>query len=509
MYICSMKKILAFYLSLFFIISAFGGNKPVLIVGIQVSGLREDYLNMFMGELGNQGFKRLISEGTTYNNLYFPYHYAGESADQASLSTGATPYSHGICTNAFYNPKSYKMQSFMQDNAVKGVNGSDNFSAASLICTTVADELNEYTFGKSKIFSIAYNAENAIYSVGHCGTPLWIDRKTGSWSSSSYYTTELPEWILKHGVEGFLDKDWEPLLPAGYYASASGGAKGFKYKLREACNGTKIYSNFASTPFANSMITDFAIKTIDSEKLGKDIFPDLLYINYRLQNFYLNDKESITIELEDSYLRLDKDLASLLDALDKRFKKENIVVYLISDRSLKPTKPYNERITHKEFNSQRYAALLNSYLMAHYGKYKWVQACYDGHIYLDRKLAEEKNISFKELQDKAIEFFSSIPGVSNIWPSYLLRTINHNFSYHPQNAGDLIYSLQVGYYEVDGKEKKTDFYNKLNQPIMMFLWGSNIESKKISDSKSVLMLPLTISEILKISTPNCANNSHN
>ena len=165
MYICSMKKILAFYLSLFFIISAFGGNKPVLIVGIQVSGLREDYLNMFMSELGNQGFKRLISEGTTYNNLYFPYHYAGESADQASLSTGATPYSHGICTNAFYNPKSYKMQSFMQDNAVKGVNGSDNFSAASLICTTVADELNEYTFGKSKIFSIAYNAENAIYSV--------------------------------------------------------------------------------------------------------------------------------------------------------------------------------------------------------------------------------------------------------------------------------------------------------------------------------------------------------
>ena len=131
MYICSMKKILAFYLSLFFIISAFGGNKPVLIVGIQVSGLREDYLNMFMSELGNQGFKRLISEGTTYNNLYFPYHYAGESADQASLSTGATPYSHGICTNAFYNPKSYKMQSFMQDNAVKGVNGSDNFSAAS------------------------------------------------------------------------------------------------------------------------------------------------------------------------------------------------------------------------------------------------------------------------------------------------------------------------------------------------------------------------------------------
>ena len=255
------------------------------------------------------------------------------------------------------------------------------------------------------------------------------------------------------------------------------------------------------------MITDFAIKAIDSEKLGKDIFPDLLYINYRLQNFYLNDKESITIELEDSYLRLDKDLASLLDALDKRFKKENIVVYLISDRSLKPTKPYNERITYKEFNSQRYAALLNSYLMAHYGKYKWVQACYDGHIYLDRKLAEEKSISFKELQDKAIEFFSSIPGVSNIWPSYLLRTINHNFSYHPQNAGDLIYSLQVGYYEIDGKEKKTDFYNKQNQPIMMFLWGSNIESKKISDSKTVLMLSPTLCEILKIRATNCANEA--
>ncbi len=507
-----MKRLFVLYIVLASVVSAFAGGqetskKPTLVVGIQVSGLREDYLNMFMDELGAQGFKRLMSEGTTYNNARYPYHYAGEATDQASLSTGATPYSHGICTNAFYNAKSYKMQSFMQDNTAKCVNGSDNFSAASLICTTVADELNEYTFGRSKIYSIAFNAENAIYSVGHSGTPLWIDKKTGNWTSSSYYTATLADWILKHGVESFIDKDWEPLLPTGYYTAAGYGAKGFKYKLKEACNGAKIYSNFATSPFANTMITDFALKTIDSEKLGKDIYPDLLYINYELQNFCLNDNEALTIELEDSYLRLDKDLASLLDALDKRFKKENIVVYLISDRSLKPTKPHNERITYKEFNSQRYAALLNSYLMAHYGKYKWVQACYDGNIYLDEKMAEEKKIPFKELQDKAIEFFSTIPGVANVLPSYLLKTINHNFSYHPQNAGDLIYSLQVGYYEVDSKGKKTDFYNKLNQPVMLFFWGAGIENKKISDSKSVLSLSPTLSEILKIKAPNCSNES--
>ena len=248
-----------------------------------------------------------------------------------------------------------------------------------------------------------------------------------------------------------------------------------------------------------------ALKTIDSEKLGKDIYPDLLYLNYSLQNFYLNDNESITIELEDSYLRLDKDLASFLDALDKRFKKENVVVYLVSDRSMKPTKPFNNRITYKEFNSGRYAALLNSYLMAHYGKYKWVQACYDGHIYLDEKLAEEKKISFKDLQDKAIEFFSTIPGVANVLPSYLLKTDNHNFSYHPQNAGDLVYYLQVGYYEVDSKGKKTDYYNKLNEPVILMLWGGNIASQKVNDSKSALMLSPTISEILGISNPNCSN----
>lgn len=507
-----MKRLFVLYIALVSVVSAFAGGqqtskKPALVVGIQVSGLREDYLNMFMDELGTQGFKRLMSEGTTYNNLRYPYHYAGISADEASLSTGATPYSHGICTNAFYNAKSSKMQPFMLDNAVEAVNGNENYSAASLICTTVADELNEYTFGRAKIYSIAYNAENAVYSVGHSGTPLWIDKKTGNWTSSSYYTSALPECAVTHGVENFIDKDWEPLLPAGYYTAAGYGAKGFKYKLKEACNGGKIYNNFATTPYANSMITDMALKTIDSEKLGKDIYPDLLYINYCLQNFYLNDNESLTIELEDSYLRLDKELASLIDALDKRFKKENVVVYLVSDRSNKPTKPYNSRIIHKEFNSQRYAALLNSYLMAHYGKYKWVQACYDGNIYLDRKMAEDKKVSFKELQDKAIEFFSTIPGVEHIWPSYLLKTINHNFSYHPQNAGDLIYSLQVGYYEVDSKGKKTDFYNKLNQPVMLFFWGTGIENKKISDSKSVLSLSPTLCEILKIRATNCSNDA--
>jgi hypothetical protein len=114
-------------------------------------------------------------------------------------------------------------------------------------------------------------------------------------------------------------------------------------------------------------------------------------------------------------------------------------------------------------------------------------------------------VSFKELQDKAIEFFSTIPGVSNVWPSYLLKTINHNFSYHPQNAGDLIYSLQVGYYEIDSKGKKTDFCNKLNQSVLLMLWGGNIKHQKVNDSKSALMLSPTISEILGISNPNCSN----
>lgn len=512
MYICSMKRLFVLYIVLVSVVSAFAGGqqtskKPTLVVGIQVSGLREDYLNMFMDELGAQGFKRLMSEGTTFVGLRYPYHYAGEAADVASLSTGATPYYHGICTNAFYNAKSYKMQSFLLDKTVQGVSGTENYSAAQLICTTVADELNEYTFGRSKIYSIAYNAENAIYSIGHSGTPLWIDKKTGSWTSSTYYTRELPEWALKHGADNYMEKDWEPLLPTGYYTAAAYGAKGFKYKVKEACNGGKIYENFATTPFANSMITDLALKTIDSEKLGKDVYPDLLYINYELQNFYLNDNKPLTVELEDSYLRLDKEIASLIDALDKRFKKENIVVYLISDRAGKPSKPYNERITFKEFNSGRYAALLNSYLMAHYGKYKWVQACYDGNIYLDEKMAEEKKVAFNELQDKAIEFFSTIPGVANVLPSYLLKTTNHKFAYHPQNSGDLIYSLQVGYYEVDSKGKKTDFYNKLNEPVMLFFWGAGIESKKISDSKSVLSLSPTLCEILKIRATNCANDA--
>lgn len=481
----------------------YGQNKPSLVVGIQISGLREDYLNMFLDELGTKGFKRLMTESTIFDKVYYPSHYAGRSVDQASLSTGTIPYNHGICTDAFYNPKSYKMQSFMLDKNVKGIAGVNNYSAESLICTTVADELNEHTVGISKIFSIAFDAENAVYSIGHSGTPLWIDKKTGSWSTSTYYTTTLPEWTNKHNIEKYLDRSWEPLYPAGYYVASRRGAKGFNYRVEESCNGPHLYENFSTTPFANTMITEMAIAAIDSEKMGKDLYTDLLYLNYNLENFYLNKSEGLTVELEDSYLRLDKELESLLDALDKRFNKENILVYIISDRSSKPTAPFNNKITYKEFNSQRYAALLNSYLMANYGQYKWVQACYDGHIYLDEKLAEEKNVSFRELQNKAIEFFSSIPGVSSVWPSYLLRTIEHNFSYHPQNSGDLIYTLQVGYYEIDSKERKTDFYNKLNKNILLMFWGGGFKNKKISDSKSVLMLAPTISELLKISSPNC------
>jgi hypothetical protein len=63
----------------------------------------------------------------------------------------------------------------------------------------------------------------------------------------------------------------------------------------------------------------------------------------------------------------------------------------------------------------------------------------------------------------------------------------------------------MGYYEVDSKGKKTDFYNKLNESVMLMLWGGNIANQKVNDSKSALMLAPTIADILRISTPNCTS----
>lgn len=488
-------------------------SSPKLVVGINVDGLNTDYLSLFWHELSDGGFKRLTAEGTHCESFDYGYQYAGQATDLATLYTGTLPYLHGIAGDTYFDRKHAKSITITQDTKVHSFGLEVPHSAHRLQATTFADELNEDSQGRAQIVSIAIDPTTAVLQVGHSGLALWLDKQTGRWTTSSYYDTALPSWAGKT-ADDYLHKRWEPLhLSALYYAAAKAKSKSFMYDLDKFCYGSSKYEQFATTPFANEMVADLAMETFQSYAMGKDLQTDLLLLQFSLQPLYNQSAGLLTLELEDAYLRLDKQLAVLLDFLDKRFGKNEVLVFLTNTRKMPLTKPYNERIPSKSFCTYRYMALLNSYLMAHYGSYNWVQGSWNGNVYLNRQLINEQNKDLRQVQQTAVDFFSTIPGVMNVSTSYQLNAAfvgaqRLRYAFHANSSGDLLFSLLPGWYEVDKNEKPTGFVAHYNGVGKLYLWGWKMPATTIKQTIEATDFAPTLAKWLGVSLPNASQGTY-
>ena len=77
-------------------------KRPSLVVGIMVDGLSMDYIELLRDQFGENGFKRLLSQGLLINDLDY-----GTALDPAAATavvfTGAAPQVNGIPAATVYD----------------------------------------------------------------------------------------------------------------------------------------------------------------------------------------------------------------------------------------------------------------------------------------------------------------------------------------------------------------------------------------------------------------------
>ncbi len=125
--------LLKFFFSTVIIGSSFGQDlpkplpeKPKLVVGIVINQMRYDFLFRFWDKFGNNGFKRLINEGSLYKNANYNYLLTQSSPGFATISTGANPSMHGIISEQWYLQLSDKTENCTDDDNVQCIGGSPN-----------------------------------------------------------------------------------------------------------------------------------------------------------------------------------------------------------------------------------------------------------------------------------------------------------------------------------------------------------------------------------------------
>ena len=275
------------------------------------------------------------------------------------------------------------------------------------------------------------------------------------------------------------------------------------------------YKALRYTPFGNTLTKDFAITTLVSEKLGKGNFTDYLAVSFSATD-YLGDLFGPTsVEVEDTYLRLDQDLSHFITFIESEIGKQNVLIYLTSDHGA----PYNpkfleaQKIPAGTFNNKTSISILKAYLKAVYGRGDWVSHYSEQQIFLNRNLIEDSKLSLPEVQNKVAQFMVQFAGVSsaisadNLQKGSYSRGIYAKLqnSYNQKRSGDVFICLEPNWIENDIQVIHTSYNYDTHVPLIWYGW--KIGRKTISRNIDITDIAPTIATFMDIPYPNACSGT--
>lgn len=437
------------------------GNKPPrLIVGITIDQLRSDYLQALQSKLTQGGFRRLMEEGLFLENVIFDLDNPDATSAIATLATGSYPYQNGITSRFIFDLQTLQRHSIFQDRDYIGFATDGFWSPKALIGTTLGDELKVATQMRGKVYSIAPEAEQALIAGGHSADGVfWIDDKTGHWASTTFYN-DFPNYVSQQNNSKtplFVD----PLSSSWTSQTISTGADritpllqaspGFTHKFIQT--GKQVnYQWFKTSPLVNDAILKMAKQFITNSRLGLQGTTDMLQLTFYAGTYQHNKTSVYASELQDTYLRLDETMESLLQHIDRAVGLQNAIIYLMATGETDDTADDIPTLATAEFNANRCTALLNSHLISLHGQGQWVEGFNECQIYLNHQLIEQKQLKVEEVAKEAAELVSLFSGVEEVYTTqqllhqdYSRRIIRVRNGYNKRSGGDLIVILESGW----------------------------------------------------------------
>lgn len=493
---------------------------PKLVLNITIDQLRYDYLERFSPLFGENGFKRILKEGTIYRNGYHNFINPDLASSTASINTGTSPSIHGIIGNEWFDRKKERTVNCIEDKTYLGNFTKESVSPEKLMVSTISDELKISTQEKSLVYSISGEPESAILAAGrNANCALWLNDENGKWCSTTYYK-EMPYWVNLYNdslsLDHSIDKiEWEPMLDCRNYTylTSEWQKENFKHDFKDF--RSLKFKKFIKSALVNEEIGNMAQVCITKSPIGSDAIPDMLSITFYAGNFDGKSTIECALEVQDTYARLDRQLGRVIDAAAKKAGGADKLLVVVTStgyvgKENADLKKY--RIPAGEFYINRCAALLNMFLMAKYGDGNYVSGYSDNQIYLNWDLIKERKLDYDTITTDASNFLATFDGVANSYTAKRImigawdpeiQKIRNKFYY--RRSGDIIFELMPGWSSRDENsfEYRIERANFTASPIIF--WGAGIKSEIIETPVNNEIVAPTISYYLRIRAPNAAS----
>lgn len=509
--------------------------KPKLVVGIVVDQMRYDYLTRFYDHFGEDGFKRLVEEGFNCKNNHFNYAPTSTGPGHTSVYTGATPSIHGIIGNNWYDKELDADVYCASDDSYTSVGTASNAGQMSphrMTVTTITDELRLNNQMRGKTIAIALKDRGAVLPGGHtANAAYWFHgANEGKWITSSYYMEQLPKWVMDFNSSGKAQsykKAWNTLKDIKEYKESGtddnayeGLFEGetsptFPHSTTALLNKTQDFDIIKGTPFGNSLTADFAIEALKQEGLGKDEITDFLAVSFSSTDYVGHMYGVNSKEIQDTYLRLDEDLARLFKALDKNVGEGEYTLFLTADHAAieVPTYLKDQKIPAGYIDNASYKKSLAEFLKYTYGTEDIVKNYSNNQIFLDHKIVKNLDLNLADVEVEIAQEFLGYDSIDRVYTAnqmwnneyttgipYILQN-----GYNQKRSGDVLVVLKPGFisYGTTGSTHGSPQIYDTHAPLLFY--GKGITPGSTVNRTEIPDIAPTISALLGISFPSGTN----
>ncbi len=527
-----MKKGLLCSLLLTVFIS-YAQQRPKFVVGIVVDQMKMEYLYRFQNDFSVSGFKRLMHDGFVYQNMQYNYMPTYTAPGHASIYTGTTPAIHGIVGNEWFSRKLGKDMYCTDDAAVQtlgeGTKEEGAMSPKNLLSTTITDELRLATNFKGKVIGVSLKDRGAILPAGHFANWAFWYSKTGAFISSTFYGATLPNWVAEFNAEknylNYINQGWNLLKPIttynesladdnAYEGKLNGAKPVFPYDLKGMYAAKNDAGILRATPFGNDLLADFAKKAIEKEGLGQDDTTDFLTVSFSSTDYVGHTQGPRSMELQDTYLRLDQTISDFLAYLDKTVGKGNYLLFLTADHAGAENAKFLNDNKYNVINveTKDIVSGLKKFSVDTYGE-DLVLNYSNFNLFFDATKIKAKGLEFSKVtqsfsdylmtQDQVKRVYTEAEILTNGGNDYYLNCIAKG--YDPTHDGNLVVLDKPGYIEYGSKGTSHGTPYSYDTHVPLIFYGWNIKAGESHDRKVITQIAPTIAQKIQTAFPNATD----
>jgi predicted AlkP superfamily pyrophosphatase or phosphodiesterase len=510
--------------------------KPKLVVGIVIDQMRYDYLTRYADRYGKDGFNRLLKNGFSLENTHFNHIPTYTAVGHASIFTGTTPNNHGIISNNWYDKYLKKSIYCVDDINYKTVGNKGTYGQKSpfrLYTTTLADQLHLAQNMNGKTIGISIKDRSAILPVGHTANgAYWYNGDDyNMFISSTFYMNKLPKWVTdfnaNNKADDYLNTPWETLYDIKTYTQSrvdnnifEGKFKGketptFPKDIKNLREKNDNFSLIKGIPAGNTLTVDFAKAAIIGEDLGKSEYTDFLTVSFSSTDYIGHKYGVAAIETEDTYLRLDKDLADFLLFLDTQVGKNKYTLFLTADHAAVHVPAYLQslKIPAHYFDTKKFRDFIIAITKEYYNSDELIENVSNYQLFLNKKKVESLGLDVHKVAQKLADEVINFNGIYKAVTARTLQTTHFSEGilnslqngYNQKFSGDV---LMVPYPATlingrTGTSHGSGYSYDTHVPLMFY--GNGIKKGASAKKYEIIDIAPTIANLLKIEAPNGAS----